>query len=174
MLIATEKKTGTKLDGVFSQQLLDTFISMFNSTKFRDEHGEPNIELSDYAKSELRVLAVRKEIDTAAQPLTREGVIADVSALLVVGLAQTVKAIAAGKDLAAVQAAVASLQPFADAVLSKLATPADMQDPTAAIAAGKVVMPYMAKGDAAKVVTNMASLANGVSLALLASRKAGV
>jgi hypothetical protein len=124
------------------------------------------IETSDYEKKEM----VRSHIETVAEPMTREGVISDVSAVLVVGLAQTIKAIASGKDLAEVKATIAGLQPFADAVLSQLATPADLKNPGAAIEAGKVVMPYLVKGDAAKVVKDMGKLANGVSAALLAAR----
>lgn len=115
---------------------------------------------------------IRQTIDETVEPLTREGVISDVAAVLVVGLASVVKAISAGKDLAEVKGAVAGLQPFADAVLGSLVTPADMKDPAAAIAAGKVIMPYMVKGDASMVVKDMGELANGVSLALIARRKA--
>jgi hypothetical protein len=114
--------------------------------------------------------ALRARLDADFDPKTREGVISDVAAVLVVGLAQTIKAISAGKDLAEVKASIAGLQPFADAVLTQLATPADMKNPAAAIEAGKVVMPYLVKGDAAKVVKDMGKLANGVSAALLAAR----
>lgn len=118
-----------------------------------------------------RLQAVREKVGQFADPSTREGVIADVAAVLVVGLAQTVRAIATGKDLTEIKAAVAGLQPFADAVLSQLVTTDDMRDPVAAMQAGKVLMPYMVKGDAAKVVKDMGQLANGVSAALLAARR---
>lgn len=137
-----------------------------------------NIQVPKVANEEIEAShkraalgALRSNLDSSFDPKSREGVISDVSALLVVGLAQTIKAISTGKDLAEVKAAVASLQPFADAVLAQLATPTDMKNPAAAIEAGKVVMPYMVKGDAAKVVKDMGQLANGVSAALLASRK---
>lgn len=119
---------------------------------------------------ESRRSAVRAAIERQADQLTRESAISDVAAVLVVGLAQAIKAINSGKDLAEIKAAMTGLQPFADAVLSKLATPADMKDPQKAIDAGKVVMPYMVKGDAAKVVRDMSQLANGVSTALIASK----
>ncbi len=171
MLIAKETKTGITLEGSFDQRTLQAWIGSFANVDFFKEHGEPNIELSDYAKSELRVLTVRKEIDTAAQPLTREGVISDVAATMVVGLASVIKAISEGKDLAAVKAAVQPLVPMADAVLGSLATAQDMKDPEAAIKAGKIVFPYMVKGGSAKVMGDMASLANGVTSALIAAKK---
>lgn len=135
-----------------------------------------NLPSLEAYQQHLQVIAkaqIRQSVNEAADTPTREGVIADVAALLVVGLAQTVRAIATGKDLAEVKAAVSGLQPFADAVLSQLATSADMRDPVAAMQAGKVLMPYMVKGDAAKVVKDMGQLANGVSAALLQARRVG-
>lgn len=173
MLIAKELKTGATLDGAFDAMTLECWIGSFANEDFHARYGEPEIELSEYARSRSRLINTRDLIAKAAEPLTREGVISDVAAVLVVGLAQTVRAIATGKDLAEVKAAVASLQPFADAVLSQLVTAADMRDPVAAMQAGKVLMPYMVKGDAAKVVKDMGQLANGVSAALLAARRAG-
>jgi len=146
----------------------------------RDENITVLLEIPPMSPEAIEVMrkdaalsALRARLDAGYDPKTREGVISDVAALLVVGLAQTVRAIATGKDLAEIKASVAGLQPFADAVLSQLVTAADMQDPAAAMQAGKVLMPYMVKGDAAKVVKDMGQLANGVSAALLSARRAG-
>ena len=114
---------------------------------------------------------LRKNIDEKADPGTREGVIADVSATMVVGLASVIKAISEGKDLAGVKAAVQPLLPMADAVLGNLATAQDLKDPEAAIKAGKIVFPYMVKGGSPKVMGDMANLANGVTSALIAANK---
>jgi hypothetical protein len=171
MLIATELKTGIALTGSFDQSTLDAWAGSFANVDFFKAHGEPNIELSEYAQSELRRIAVRKEIDSAAQPLTREGVIADVAATMVVGIASVIKSLNEGKDLAGVKAALQPLVPMAEAVLGNLATAQDLKDPEAAIKAGKVVFPYMVKGGSAKVMGDMASLANGVTSALIAAKK---
>lgn len=140
-----------------------------------DSNNDPTVIANpgdmEASRKDAALSALRAGLDAEYDPKTREGVISDIAAVMVVGLAQTIKAIASGKDLEAVKAAITPLQPFADAVLAQLATPADMKNPAAAIEAGKVVMPYMVKGDAAKVVKDMGQLANGVSAALLASRK---
>lgn len=115
--------------------------------------------------------AVRELVGGVADPASREGVIADVAATMVVGLASVIKAISAGKDLAEVKVAVQPLLPMADAVLSTLATAQDLKDPEAAIKAGKIVFPYMIKGGSSKVMGDMASLANGVTSALIAAKK---
>ncbi len=115
--------------------------------------------------------SVRELVGSLADPGTREGVIADVSATMVVGLASVIKAISEGKDLAGVKAAVQPLVPMADAVLSTLATAQDLKDPEAAIKTGKIVFPYMIKGGSSKVMGDMASLANGVTTALIAAKK---
>lgn len=141
-----------------------------------DDNNNPNVmpevtpEVMEAMRKDAALSALRARLDAGYDPKTREGVISDVAAVLVVGLASVVKAIAAGKDLAAVRAAVVPLQPFADAVLGTLATPEDLADPAAAIAAGKTVFPYQVKGDAARVVGDMQRLANGVSQALSQAR----
>lgn len=168
--IAIERKTGTVLSGVFDVQMLQAFVDSFSLPEFSDQFGTPDIDLLPYGTAELFRANARQKIADFSSPASREGVIADVAAVLVVGLASVVKAIAAGKDLAAVRAAVVPLQPFADAVLGTLATPADLADPAAAIAAGKTVFPYQVKGDAARVVGDMQRLANGVSQALSQAR----
>lgn len=139
-----------------------------NTTQHMTDLDVAMVDLGDTDNTQL--FALRAKINHMADPASREGVIADVAAVLVVGLASVVKAIAAGKDLAAVRAAVGPLEPFADAVLGTLATPADLADPAAAIAAGKTVFPYQVKGDAARVVGDMQRLANGVSQALSQAR----
>jgi hypothetical protein len=140
----------------------------------RKVFGATESEITEAKKdalSKAMKLAVRTQIDQTAEPLTREGVIADVAATMVVGLASVIKAISEGKDLAGVKAAVQPLMPMADAVLSTLATAQDLKDPEAAIKAGKVVFPYMVKGGSAKVMGDMASLANGITSALIAAKK---
>ena len=144
-----------------------------DDNKDRPEIPAPTPEAVEAMRKDAALSALRARLDAGYDPKTREGVIADVAAVLVVGLAQTVHAIATGKDLAEMKAAVAGLQPFAGAVLSQLVTAADMQDPAAAMQAGKELMPNMVKGDAAKVVKDMGQLANGVSAALLQARRAG-
>lgn len=114
---------------------------------------------------------VRQVINQAADAPAREGVIADVSAAMVVGLASVIKAISDGKDLAGVKAAVQPLLPMADAVLSTLATAQDMKDPEAAIRTGKIVFPFMVKGGLSQVMADMATLANGVTSALISARR---
>lgn len=148
-----------------------TDINTGNTTQHMTDLDVAMVDLGN--TDNTRLFALRAQINNMTDPATREGVIADVAALLVVGLAQTVHAIGAGKDLAEIKAALTGLQPFADAVLSQLVTAADMRDPAAAMQAGKVIMPYMVKGDAAKVVKDMGQLANGVSAALLQARRAG-
>jgi hypothetical protein len=127
-------------------------------------------EYQQYLKG-IAKTQIRQSVEAVAEAGSREGVIADVAAVLVVGLAKVVQAIAAGKDLAAVRAAVVPLQPFADAVLGSMASAQELQDPVAAMGAGKVVFPYQVKGDEARVVGDMSRLANGVSLALAQARK---
>jgi hypothetical protein len=132
----------------------------------------PEFDYSNIIKSPATLREdLRKSIDEKADPSSREGVIADVSATMVVGLASVIKAISEGKDLAGVKAAVQPLVPMADAVLSTLATAQDLKDPEAAIKAGKIVFPYMIKGGSSKVMGDMASLANGVTTALIAAKK---
>lgn len=137
------------------------------------ENTTPTVTPTDIAanKADIALERLRQNIEAEAGQLTREGVIADVSATMVVGLASVIKAISEGKDLAAVKAAVQLLLPMADAVLGTLATAQDMKDPEAAIKAGKIVFPYMVKGGSAKVMGDMASLANGVTSALIAAKK---
>ena len=115
---------------------------------------------------------MRANIDAQADSKAREGVISDVAAVMVVGLASVIKAISEGKDLAGVKAAVQPLLPMADAVLGTIATAQDLQDPEGAIKAGKIVFPFMVKGGSSKVMADMAGLANGVTSALIAAKKA--
>jgi hypothetical protein len=151
--------------GTFYNVSEDQARNLFGATE--DEIAAAKKE----ALSKLLKNSVRSQIDQAAEPMTREGVIADVAATMVVGIASVIKALNEGKDLAGVKAALQPLVPMAEAVLGNLATAQDLKDPEAAIKAGKVVFPYMVKGGSAKVMGDMANLANGVTSALIAAKK---
>jgi hypothetical protein len=142
---------------------------------FHEGFTPPTLEQATaIANEQARIEALRltrAKINMAAEPLTREGVIADVAATMVVGIASVIKALNEGKDLAGVKAALQPFVPMAEAVLGNLATAQDLKDPESAIKAGKVVFPYMVKGGSAKVMGDMASLANGVTSALIAAKK---
>lgn len=131
-------------------------------------------DVIDAAKTEVAKEAakaeVRARINAQVDQLSREGVISDVAAVMVVGLASVVKALSVSKDLEAAKAALAPIEPISAVILSRLATPEDLKNPQAAIAAGKLVFPYMVKGGAEAVITDMAELANGVSATLLAAK----
>lgn len=113
---------------------------------------------------------VRARINAQVDQLSREGIVSDVAAVMVVGLASVVQALNTAKDMEAVKAALAPIEPIAAVILGRLATTDDLKDPQAAIAAGKLVFPYMVKGGAEAVITDMAELANGVTATLLSAK----
>lgn len=103
----------------------------------------------DYARSVTRTAIAR----TAGDAGTREGVLSDTLAVLLVGLCEAAEKLAAVKTVEQVREAAAPLAPLAKAV-------------NEARKAG-LVFPYQAKGaDAGAVVADLAALSSSVSAEL--------
>ena len=96
-------------------------------------------------------LVIREGIDQVLPALSREGVMADVLAVVLAGLSQLTVALSKAKTLADVNAAAKPLAEISSAVDS-------------AIQSGALKLPYMVKpGGAQGVLADMVQLSNGVS-----------
>ena len=106
------------------------------------------------AAEEMRLAKLRYQIDSTAGPASREGVISDALAYLVVQQAQAAVAIAKAATIAEVKAAFAEQAKIGQVLLGLMA-------------AGKLVFPYQAKGlDGAGILADLVRVSNGVSSAL--------
>lgn len=102
---------------------------------------------------------LRTAINFVADPGSREGVMADVLALTMMGLAQLAVQLARVQNVADVARAAAPLAQLAGELVAK-------------VESGKLQLPYMSKpGGAGAVLEDMVRLANGVSAALAAARE---
>lgn len=103
---------------------------------------------------------LRTAINFVADPGSREGVMADVLALTMMGLAQLAVQLAKAQSVADVAQAAAPLAQLAGELVAK-------------VESGALKLPYMSKpGGAGAVLEDMVKLANGVSAALAAAREA--
>ncbi len=111
------------------------------------------------AAEEMRLAKLRHQIDSTAGPASREGVISDALAYLVVQQAQAAVAIAKAATIAEVKAAFAEQAKIGQVLLGLMAE-------------GKLVFPYQAKGlDGAGILADLVRVSNGVSGALAQAQK---
>jgi hypothetical protein len=112
-------------------------------------------------KKMCQVSALRAKIDCISDAESREGVMADVLSVVLVGLSQLSVSLAAATTLADVNAAA---KPIAD-----ICAVIDTE-----VKAGTLKLPYMVKPNGAQgVLVDMISLSNGVSAVLETAQQAG-
>lgn len=106
-----------------------------------------------------RKSTLRATIERNTDAMTREGILADVLAVVMVGLAKTTVALAEAKSIDDINKAAEPLHATAKAVLD-------------AIESGALKLPYMLKADGVNgVLADMTKLSNGVSEVLAAAQK---
>ena len=118
----------------------------------------PSIEEHLAMQAKFARLKVRDKIDELADPKSREGIMSDVLAVMVVGLSQLTVAIAKAKTIDDIKAAAAPLAEIGSVI-------------DAGVKSGAIKLPYLVKEGGAKgVLEKMVGLSNGVTAVLQASK----